>query len=254
MKRFFFGPVLSRRLNFSLGIDILPDAKYCTFDCLYCEIGRTKRVESPKNRSPFYSELKKDFELQLRNVFVQDMMIDNLTFAGYSGEPTLNSDLESFLEITKRLRSEYGKEDIPITILTNSSTITIPEIRKVLKKFDAIVAKLDAGNQASFLHVNRPHYLVPPISEIIDGLASLKQELDRSKLIIQTLLIEKNSNRENIESLLNAYNKIIPDAIQLYSIARYPAYPVRKLDDLELERVKKQIQKSLNSKIKIKTY
>ena len=254
MKRFFFGPVLSRRLGFSLGIDILPDKKTCTFDCLYCEIGKTRRVISPKTRSSFFSEFKENFEFQLRNILSQDIMIDTLTFAGYSGEPTLNSELDSFLKITKIVKSDLHKDTIPISILTNSSTVNSPEIRKKLTEFDVIVAKLDVGNQASFKKVNKPHFLVPQISEIIDGLKQLKKELNKNKLVIQTLLFSENIDKKNIESLIEAYNNIIPDKIQLYSIARPPAYHVKRLDDLQLEQINKNIQRELKAKIKIETY
>ncbi|MHA1383690.1 MAG: hypothetical protein ACTSR3_08045, partial [Candidatus Helarchaeota archaeon] len=193
MKRFFFGPVLSRRLNFSLGIDILPDRKTCTFDCLYCEIGKTKHVESPKNRHPYLIEFKKNFELQLKNILAQDLLIDNITFAGYAGEPTLNNALESFLQIVKEVRDESNRINTPITILTNSSTICSSEVRRILKKFDKIIAKLDAGNQSTFLKVNKPHYFVSPIKKIIECLSQFKKELDKSKLIIQTLIFNKNS-------------------------------------------------------------
>ncbi|MHA1377079.1 MAG: radical SAM protein [Candidatus Helarchaeota archaeon] len=254
MKRFFFGPVLSRRLNFSLGIDILPDNKTCSFDCLYCEIGKTKRVESPKNRHPFFSEYKKEFEFQLRDILAQDLIIDNLTFAGYAGEPTLNSELGSFLNIIKRVRAEIQKNKTPTVILTNSSTIKIPEVTRILKNFDVVVAKLDAGNQSCFLKVNKPHYIVPPISEIVNELAQLKKELNNTILKIQTLLFKDNSDRSNIESLTNAYNTILPDEIQLYSLARPPAYPIRKLNNLDLESIKRNIEKNLDNQVKIKTY
>ncbi|MFX1451413.1 MAG: radical SAM protein, partial [Promethearchaeota archaeon] len=254
MKRFFFGPVLSRRLGFSLGIDILPDKKTCTFDCLYCEIGKTLRVISPKTRLPFFSEFKKNFELQLRKILAQDILIDTLTFAGYSGEATLNSELDSFLEITKLVKSDLKKDNIPITILTNSSTVNSAEIRKKLAKFDIIVAKLDIGNQASFKKVNKPHFLVPQISEIINGLKQLKKELTENKLIIQTLLFSENIDKQNIDSLIKAYNIILPDSIQLYSIARPPAYPVKRLDNLQLEEINKIIQRELKAKIEIETY
>ena len=104
------------------------------------------------------------------------------------------------------------------------------------------------------MKVNRPHFLVPQISDIINGLKQLREELNKNRLVIQTLLFSENSDRKNIDSLIEAYNIINPNKIQLYSIARPPAYAVKKINGLQLEQIKKNMQDVLKTKIKIETY
>lgn len=247
--KFTFGPLLSRRLGWSLGIDVLPKLKTCDYNCVYCEVGKTslKGYTNINYRCDMPPNFEQDFKWELQNKLVENAYIQSITF-GYNGEPTLNKDLGKLVDIAKKVRYDVGLEKVPITLLTNASTCDSSEVQDTLLKFDLIVAKIDAGSQDLFNAVNRPHYSVPPLNYLIKNLQLLKFKLKRdSKLIIQTLLFKvrpgshltSNATRENIVELAySAINKIVPDQVHIYSIAREPAehdvISVPKLELIEL--------------------
>lgn len=232
--KFTFGPVLSRRLGWSLGIDVLPKLKTCDYNCVYCEVGLTslKGFMSINSRCETPPNFEEDFKLELENKLVENAYVQSITF-GYNGEPTLNKNLGKFAEIARKVKYDVGLDKVPLTLLTNASICDSEEVQNALLKFDLVVAKIDAGTQDLFIAVNRPHYSVPPLSYLIKNLQLLKYKMKKeSKLIIQTLLykvrpgsrLTSNATRENIiEMSYAAINKIVPDQVHIYSIAREPA-------------------------------
>lgn len=254
MKSFFFGPVFSRRFGNSLGIDILPEKKTCTFDCLYCEVGRARRIVPIQRVSLFKNEIER-FKKELQAILRSHISITSLTFAGYMGEPTLNKNLKDFASAAREVR-DAENQDIPLTILTNSSTIKLKEVQEVLKEFDQIVAKLDAYKQNLFEMINRPHLSVPPIEEIIYTLVRFNKSLqDSKKLFIQTLFIPENACHKNVDNLARAYSEIEPWKIQIYTIARSPAFPfVKHLPFQKLEQIARKIKTQLPSHIQLQAY
>ncbi len=246
MGKYVYGPVLSRRYGWSLGIDIMPTLKTCTYDCVYCELGKTstKGFASTKYRCEAPPKFKEEFTSELKAKLIEHgSYIKAITF-GYNGEPTLNKDIDLILDITRKIRFEHGFEHIPISILTNSSTVDNSDIRKSLLNFDLVIAKLDVGYQEMFKVVNRPHYTVPSLETIIQSLKQLKSEMgENTKLYIQTLLyrvltpssIKSNARGDNVVAIANALNKIRPDQAHVYSVAREPAEAsVIKLSKLQL--------------------
>jgi wyosine [tRNA(Phe)-imidazoG37] synthetase (radical SAM superfamily) len=201
----------------------------------------TSRCEGAPN-------FEQDFKLELGNKLVEhSSYIQSITF-GYNGEPTLNKDLGKFADIARKVRYDVGIERVPLTLLTNASTIDQPEVQQAALKFDLVIAKIDAGSQDLFNAVNRPHYSVPPLNYLIKNLQILKFKMKKdAKLIIQTLLFKtrpdsslmSNATRENVVEIANlAINEIVPDQVHVYSIAREPAekdvISVPKLELLEL--------------------
>jgi wyosine [tRNA(Phe)-imidazoG37] synthetase (radical SAM superfamily) len=249
MGKYVYGPVLSRRYGWSLGIDIMPTLKTCTYDCVYCELGKTstKGFASTKYRCEAPPKFKEEFSAELKAKLIEHgSYIKAITF-GYNGEPTLNKDIDLILEITRKIRFQLGFEHIPISILTNSSTLDNSDIRESLRNFDLVIAKLDAGYQEIFKVVNRPHYTVPPLETIVQSLKQLKSEMgENTKLYIQSLLyrvlapssIKSNARGDNVVAIANALNEIRPDQVHVYSIAREPAeasvIKVSKLQLIEL--------------------
>ncbi len=224
----------------------MPKLKTCTYNCVYCEIGRTttKGYVGPNYRCDFPANFEEEFISELRNKLIEHAYINAIT-VGYNGEPTLNQRFGYAFELIRKIRYEVGLEKtVPITILTNSSTLEFTEVRNALVKFDIVIAKLDAGTQEVFVNANRPHNMVPPIGIIINNLRLLKTEMKKnSKLYIQCLLfkvqgstsINSNARGDNVVEIANAINKIQPDLVQVYSVAREPAEPsVIKLSKLEL--------------------
>lgn len=252
---FFFGPVMSRRLGSSLGIDLLPRGeKNCTFNCLYCEIGRGRPVSCNK-RFNYYPDSIQAFKSQLK-IIIEEEKPASLTFVGYLGEPTLNEVTYEFLDATYDLLRELkNKISIP-TILSNSSTLSDPKIQENIVKFKRLVMKLDAADQGTFRIINQPHSSVPNIKTIIENLALIRKKLPSSnELILQTLMTDKNDNEDNINSLINAYNTIKPKSVQLYSISRPPAYPtVKRLTKADLEKIKKKLEIDVDNSIQIDIY
>ncbi|MEA3312598.1 MAG: radical SAM protein, partial [candidate division WOR-3 bacterium] len=153
-----YGPVASRRLGLSLGVDILP-YKTCTLDCIYCQLGRTSNLAVERNsflpREEILAEVVK-VAAQTNPAYV--------TFSG-SGEPTLNSDIGWLI---REIKSKSGR---PVAVLTNSSLLWMPDVRDEIKPADLVVPSLDAGTEEVWRKVNRPH---PDLEfdKIIEGLVT----------------------------------------------------------------------------------
>ncbi|MFO7796258.1 MAG: radical SAM protein [Promethearchaeati archaeon] len=259
-----YGPFKSRRLGLSLGVDILPKCKKCSYNCVYCELGITKPNQLVSPEYKMNIEPKNSFQKELSSILKYIKNLDSITF-GYTGEPTLNKNLDEFFKIAKIVRNRINwKKRIPkLTLFTNSSTLYQKEVRDKVKDFDLILTKLDAANQEDFLSTNRPHKEVPSIDEIINSIAKLKSELSHHhKLAIQCLLYESynkefisNKNKRNLENLAEAINIINPDIVQLYSIARIPAeYYVYALGEEKLKEISNMLKRKIPSSVKIDYY
>jgi wyosine [tRNA(Phe)-imidazoG37] synthetase (radical SAM superfamily) len=253
-----YGPFQSRRLGLSLGINVLPNYKLCTFNCVYCEIGITEKdyLVSPDFRiklppSPSYRK-------ELISILTHIPHLDSITF-GYNGEPTLNEKLLDFLKVAVEVRSKlhWIKKEPVLTLFTNSSTLHYKIIRDRIKKFELVLAKLDVATNEDLKRTNRPHINSPNTEIIIDSLVKLRQEMPEDhKLTIQTLLYNSyredftpNINKENIEALAYAIRKIKPHSVQIYSTARIPAeYFIYSIDDIRKQEIVKYIEEVVQDK------
>ena len=164
MREYTYGPFQSRRLKLSLGVDILPKCKKCTYDCVYCEIGPTgkRALVSPEFR--IKAPPSNNFRKELFDILKHVPHLNSITF-GYNGETTLNENVLDFLKIAKEVRSKinWTFEKPTLTIFTNSSTLHHQEIREKLTHFELVLAKLDAAVQKDFELTNRPHEKTPPV-------------------------------------------------------------------------------------------
>jgi len=253
-----YGPFQSRRLGLSLGINVLPNYKLCTFNCVYCEVGITEKenLVSPDFRIKIPPSAS--FRRELFSILTHVPHLDSITF-GYNGEPTLNDNLLDFLDIAIKVRSKLNwiKQAPQLTIFTNSSTANQKQIREKIKRFELVLAKLDVATSEDYKRTNRPHINSPTIEAIIDSLGELKQEMPKNhKLAIQTLLYNSykedftpNNNNENIEKLAYAIKRIKPDNVQIYSIARIPAeYFVYSIGDIRKQEIVKYIENIVQNK------
>jgi len=253
-RQYTYGPFRSRRLGLSLGIDILPKNKLCTYNCVYCEIGPTKEVVSPEYR--IKTPPSSNFRKELKDILKYVPHLKSITF-GYNGEPTLNENLLDFYTITLDVRRDLKWTNEPplITLFTNSSTLYSSEVRERVKHFDLVLAKLDAATENDFTNTNRPHKDSPDVNTIVESLVKLRKDMQNKKLAIQCLIYNSyredfisNDNKENIEQLAYTIKKIKPDIVQLYSIARIPSeYFVFSIDDERKKQIVKTFKEIINN-------
>ena len=208
MYNYLFGPVPSRRLGMSLGIDLVPH-KVCTLNCIYCECGRTTKLTLERNEYVPYDAVVKELQHYLTNNPVPDY----ITFSG-SGEPTLNSRIGDVLQFIK---SNYP--NIPVAVLTNGTLFYQKQVRTELLNADVVLPSLDAASDLSFRKINRPFHKLN-INEYIKGLVDFRKEYS-GKIWLEVLILPGyNDNPKDLQLLKEAFEKIKPDSIQLNTLDR----------------------------------
>ncbi|MGB9627820.1 MAG: radical SAM protein [Thermodesulfobacteriota bacterium] len=225
-----FGPVPSRRLGRSLGVDLVP-YKTCSFDCIYCDLGRTTHKITSRQSYLSPEEIQGELELYLS---AMDKKPDYITLSG-SGEPTLNINIGEIIRKIKDITS------IPVAVLTNSSLFSLDEVRRDLLEADVILPSLDAITPTIFGHINRPHPSIK-VSEIISGLIQFRKEY-RGQIWLEILFCRGiNDGREELYRLKKVIERINPDRIQLNTPVRPPAeefaYP---LTPAQLEEIRRRL-------------
>ncbi len=228
--KYVFGPVPSRRLGRSLGVDLVP-YKTCTFDCIYCDLGRTThRTISRKPYVPAH-ELERELKIYLST---SDKKPDFITLSG-SGEPTLNSNIEEIIRKIKEITS------IPVAVLTNGSLLSLDEVQRALSQADVILPSLDAVTPILFEHINRPHPSLE-IEEIIRGLIQFRKR-SRGQIWLEILFCRGlNDDKSEIEKLKDAIERIQPDRVQLNTPVRPPAEEFAfPLTPNQLEEIRKKL-------------
>jgi len=208
MYKHLFGPVPSRRLGMSLGVDLVPH-KVCSLNCIYCECGRTTDLTLKRKEYISYIEVIKE----LKHYFSNNPAPDYITFSG-AGEPTLNS---RFGDVLKFIKSNYS--DIPVAVLTNGTLFYQKQVRKEILDADLVLPSLDAASDLFFRKINRPFHKLS-INEYIQGLVGFRKEY-RGKIWLEVLILPGyNDNAEELYLLKEAFEKIKPDSIQLNTLDR----------------------------------
>ncbi len=208
---YIFGPVSSRRLGQSLGVDPIP-AKTCTWNCVYCQLGKTPSYKLERKEYVPTDELIKELKHTLDLHKPGD--IDWITFVG-SGEPTLHSKIGEMISRTKAMTS------IPVAVITNGSLLYMPEVRKALSFADAVLPTLNAGNETLYKKINRPHTSLT-FQHLIEGLKAFRKEFN-GKLWIEVMLIKgMNDSAEALRELAAVLKTIQPDAVHLILPSRPP--------------------------------
>jgi wyosine [tRNA(Phe)-imidazoG37] synthetase (radical SAM superfamily) len=228
-KKYLYGPVPSRRLGLSLGVDIVP-FKICTLDCIYCQVGKTS--EKTIERKDYF-----DVEAvlaELRAKLVEGLEADFITLSG-SGEPTLNTGLGQLIEGIKRI------SNIPVAVLTNGTLLTDKSVRAECAKADVVVPSLDAGDEQTFCKVNRPHKDIS-IENLIAGLCTFRDEF-AGQMWLEVFLVDGlNTDAEQIGKIRDAIELIRPDKVQLNTAVRPTAEPgVKRLDARKLQAIAEQL-------------
>ncbi|MBQ6078965.1 MAG: radical SAM protein [Muribaculaceae bacterium] len=239
-----YGPVHSRRLGMSLGINLMPnDGKICSFDCVYCEAGFNAQGPG-KDGLPSRETVKRQLRNVLNEMKQAGQTLDVITFSG-NGEPTLHPDFKKIVEDVLRLRTEFFP-DAKVTVLSNSTMAGKKTVADALLKVDNNILKLDSAIPHTFIAINRP---VSPNCLPEGVIADLKKF--QGQCVVQTIMIRgeydgkhfDNTTDEELDALLRAYKEIQPREVMLYSIDRKtPAENLEKISKQELERIAKRFR------------
>jgi len=208
MYKYLFGPVPSRRLGMSLGIDLIPK-KVCSLNCVYCEVGKTTKLTLDRMEYVKYDKVIAELQQFMSN----NPKIDYITFSG-SGEPTLNSRIGDVLNFIKK-----NYPDVKTAVLTNGTLLFDQKLRIELLQADVILPSLDAASQYVFEKINRPNSNLK-IETYIQGLIDLRKGYKGNIWLEIFLLKDYNDSKEELDLLKKAILKINPDIIQLNTLDR----------------------------------
>lgn len=207
---YIYGPVMSRRLGYSLGVDLVP-FKTCTYDCIYCQLGRTTDHRCRPQTYFSVDEIMSELQEAIR----RSGRIDYISLAG-SGEPTLNSQIG---ELVDRIKSET---DIPMTVLTNGSLLWDRDIRRALTPSDVVLPSLDAGTEATFDRICRPCEGLT-FELVVEGLVSFTGEFS-GRVWLEVMLLEGiNTSFSEMQRLSRLVQRIRPELVQLNTVVRPPS-------------------------------
>lgn len=221
--RIVYGPILSRRLGRSLGVDVIKNTgskKNCNYDCIYCQLGHVEnKLKGPEDVQGAVSPAEVVEGLRNFHKNVEDL--DYITFSG-TCEPTLN------LSLGEMIREIRKMSEIPVCVITNSSLAGRSEVRANLVEADLVVATLVSGNENTWKKIHRPAPGIK-LGEVIEGLRELAKNESGPKLALEIMLLESadgsplNSTDEEVEGLIEAIKYIAPAEIELLTISRPPA-------------------------------
>ena len=240
-----FGPIHSRRLGTSLGVNLSPnDGKICSFDCLYCEAGFN--AQGPGTTGfPTREAVREQLRAKLTQMKADGQGLDVITFSG-NGEPTLHPQFPEILRDTMRLRDEFFPE-AKVSVLSNSTRLGSPRVVKALRLADNNIVKLDSAVEPTMRLIDRPNQPDFTVEKVVDQLAQFGHDC-----IIQTMMLRgeyegqkvDNTTPEEVDALVEAYKKIQPSEVMLYSIDRStPAEHLQKVPIEELRAIGAEIQK-----------
>jgi wyosine [tRNA(Phe)-imidazoG37] synthetase (radical SAM superfamily) len=238
-----FGPVHSRRLGVSLGINLSPnDGKICSFDCLYCEAGYNAQGTG-KTGLPKREDVRRLLDERLSSMVAAGQHLDVMTFSG-NGEPTVHPDFSGIIDDTIALRDKYFPE-VKISVLTNSTQLHRPDVVAALRKVDNNILKLDSAIESTMRLLDRPVAASFTVAKVVEQLKQFG-----SQAIIQTMITRgehcgqavDNSTDAEVDALIEAYRQIAPREIMLYTIDRQtPEHSLQHVTRAELEVIASRI-------------
>lgn len=239
-----FGPIHSRRLGVSLGVNLMPnDGKVCSFNCIYCEAGYNEQGAG-KTGLPPKEKVTADLEAKLLEMREKGEKLDVITFSG-NGEPTLHPEFPEIVDGIIALRDKYYPE-AKLSVLTNSTRIFNPKVAEALRRVDNNILKLDSAMEETMRLIDAPNDPDFTVKKVVEGLGQFA-----GSGIIQTMMLRgehdgkkvDNTTLEEINSLIDAYKAIKPASIMIYSLDRStPEEKLVKVERDELERIAKQIK------------
>lgn len=233
-----FGPIFSRRLGSSLGINLLPEkGKICNFDCIYCECGWNKDGRGD-TRLPSAAELEAALEAKLADCRKAGTPIDSITFSG-DGEPTLNPDFPEIIGITLRLRDTYYPA-AKVSVLTNATMLHMDAVVDALKKVDNPILKLDAATDGLVSVINQPqgHYSV---RDVVGNMKKFGGDF-----VMQTMFLKApgfdSSAPEQLDAWMDIVRELRPREVMVYTIDREtPAKGLEKFTEAQMRSLVKPL-------------
>jgi len=237
-----FGPVKSRRLGVSLGINLMPaDGKICSFDCIYCECGYNKD-HRPTLRRPRREDVAEALERKLREMTAEGVLPDVLTFAG-NGEPTLHPEFAEIISDTLRLRDRFAPQ-AKVSVLSNATALHNDKVREALLRIDNNIQKLDTVDDDYIRMIDRPigRYAV---KDVVEHLKSFE-----GQVIIQTMFMKGTSGGRDVDNTgerfvapwISALKEIRPRSVMIYTIDREtPDHGLLKASPAELDAIKMRV-------------
>jgi len=247
-----FGPVRSRRLGVSLGVNLMPtDSKICSFNCIYCECGWNPKKREQKSKLPTREIVKQKMEEKLREMLADNELPDVITFAG-NGEPTLHPEFEGIIDDTIELRNLLAPK-ARIAVLSNSSMLHKPSVVRALLKIEDNILKLDSAFEETVRLIDCPVGRFN-LSKVVENLKAFD-----GKLIIQTLFVRGNFNGQIVDNTterevaawLKLIEEIKPQQVMIYTIDRdTPAMGLEKVKLEDLKQIASRVE-SLGIKVQV---
>jgi wyosine [tRNA(Phe)-imidazoG37] synthetase (radical SAM superfamily) len=238
-----FGPIHSRRLGVSLGINLSPrDGKICSFDCIYCEAGYNAQGPG-KAGLPKREEVRTLLEQRLSTMHAAGQQLDVMTFSG-NGEPTIHPDFSGIIDDVITLRDKYFP-NVKISVLTNSTQLHRPDVVEALRRVDNNILKLDSAIETTMRRLDCPVAQTFTVAKVVEQLQQFGNQA-----IIQTMITRGEHNGERIDNstddeiaaLIEAYRKIGPREIMLYTIDRQtPEHSLEHVSKDELTAIANRI-------------
>ena len=241
-----FGPVQSRRLGVSLGINLLPrENKFCNFDCIYCECGRTYKDEFGKSPMPTRKQVSERLREVLKNMAKDGKKPDTITFAG-NGEPTIHPEFPAVIKDTLQIRDELAP-GCSVAVLSNATKIHKPEVAEALKSVEQNILKLDSGFDETVKLLNNPPkgFTVKKLTENLKAF--------EGQLIIQIMFVQgeykgkriDNATDKEVNRLHELVDEIEPKQLMIYTIERdTPSPGLRKVSPERLKQIARQFEKT----------
>ena len=227
-----FGPIHSRRLGSSLGINLLPTkGKLCNFDCVYCECGWNKDGRGDR-RLPTAAELRSTLEEKLKECRDAGTPIDSITFSG-DGEPTLNPDFPEIIDITISLRDKYFPQ-AKVSVLSNATRIFREDVFEALRKVDNPILKIDAPTDVLAARINQPQGEYH-VEDVVADLMRFEENF-----VLQTMFLRSpsfdSSSPEVLDGWMNIVRKLKPREVMVYTLDREA--PAERLEKFSVEEMR----------------
>lgn len=229
-----YGPIHSRRLGSSLGMNILPyDGKVCSFDCVYCECGLNENFRT-NTKLPSRTDIRYALDYKLQKIKEEKINLDVITFAG-NGEPTLHPEFEGIIDDTIELRNKYFPE-VKISVLSNGLQVKKDSVFEALKKVDNPILKLDSGINETAILIDRPNTKDYSVEKQVELYKKFNHDF-----ILQTMILKgeidgkkvDNSTEEEVSALLEIIKELRPREVMIYTIDRET--PIKSLRKASIE-------------------